>query len=274
MASLFRVAISCTNNWSRLVSLQFIASQSTQKNLPVFAVVGLHPAVVVSFLPTAAENGSIADDDYDYVVNGNLIKDQNKGIASISYDILNLPEQIVVANKGTISYTYDAAGNKLSKTVNETGQATKTTQYLGGMIFENNVLQHVATEEGRVRLASGQWRYDYFLKDHLGNVRVMLNDIATPLEETHYYPFGLTQRGISTQQVGLLANKYKYNGKEEQTELGLEWLDYGARMYDSQIGRWMVVDPKTEMLYGWSSYVYANNDPIFMLIKMVNLSEH
>jgi len=272
MASLFRVAISCTNNWSRLVSLQFIASQSTQKNLPVFAVVGLHPAVVVSFLPTAAENGSIADDDYDYVVNGNLIKDQNKGIASISYDILNLPEQIVVANKGTISYTYDAAGTKLSKTVSETGQASKTTQYLGGMIFENNVLQHVATEEGRVRLESGQWRYDYFLKDHLGNVRVMLNDIATPLEETHYYPFGLTQRGISTQQspidCGCALNKKGFNGNEIQNKefsdgSGLEVYDFNARIYGQQIGRFIQVDPLSEKenQEGLTPYHFSGNNP-------------
>jgi RHS repeat-associated protein len=208
------------------------------------------------------KNGTNTDDDYDYDINGNLTKDQNKGISNISYNILNLPQTITITNKGTITYLYDAAGNKLSKTVNAAGQAAKTTQYLGGMIFEGDMLQHVATEEGRVRLASGQWRYDYFLKDHLGNVRVMLADNGTPLEETHYYPFGLQQKGISTQQAGLLANKYKYNGKEEQTELGLEWLDYGARIYDNQIGRWHVVDPMSEKSYDVSSYAYVRNNPI------------
>lgn len=211
------------------------------------------------------KNGTNTDDDYDYDINGNLTKDLNKGISSISYNILNLPKQIVVDNRGTISYTYDAAGNKLSKTVNETGQAAKTTQYVGGMIFENNVLQHVATEEGRVRLASGQWRYDYFLKDHLGNVRVMLADNGDALEETHYYPFGLTQKGISSQQSGSLANKYKYNGKEEQTELGLDWMDYGARMYDNRIGRWHVVDPKADQIHSSSIYNYTLNNPIIFL---------
>ncbi|MGN7787295.1 DUF6443 domain-containing protein [Niabella sp. 22666] len=201
------------------------------------------------------------NNDYAYDVNGNLTQDLNKGINSISYNILNLPQTITVTNKGTITYLYDAAGNKLSKTVNETGQVAKTTQYLGGMIFENNVLQHVATEEGRVRLSSGQWRYDYFLKDHLGNVRVMLSDNGDPLEETHYYPFGLTQKGISSQQLtASLQNKYKFNGIEESTDLGLNQYDAFFRTMDPQLGRWWQADPRAS---DWESpYAAMGNNPI------------
>lgn len=217
-------------------------------------------------LPTTGlgdfNNGANTDDDYDYDDNGNLKYDKNKNIQSIAYNLLNLPETITVTGKGTITYKYDAAGIKLSKTVNETGQPQKTTTYLGDVTFENNNLQFVSTEEGRATAEANAWNFDYYLKDHLGNIRVMIREGGTVLEETHYYPFGLQMKGISWQNAGVLPNKLKYNGNEEQTELGLEWLDYGARMYDNQIGRWHVTDPVAEMGRKWTPYNYALNNPL------------
>ncbi|WP_201747888.1 DUF6443 domain-containing protein [Chitinophaga vietnamensis] len=130
------------------------------------------------------KNGTNAGDDYDYDPMGNLTKDLNKGITAITYNHLNLPVDITIPGKGVISYQYDASGNKLKKTVTDnTSGASRviTITYIGGFVYQNDTLQFASHDEGRVRLVyrSGQapaYVYDYFVKDHLGNTRLVLTE--------------------------------------------------------------------------------------------------
>jgi len=80
------------------------------------------------------------------------------------------------------------------------------------------------------------------------------------LEESHYYPFGLT---VSQAASGATApeNPYKYNTKELETTFGLQNYEYGARQYNSQIGRWNSIDPLADKYYSISPFVYVANRP-------------
>ncbi|HVI44428.1 MAG TPA: DUF6443 domain-containing protein [Chitinophaga sp.] len=129
------------------------------------------------------KNGTVVEDYYDYDANGNVTKETNKDIASIDYNHMNLPQVITFKNKGSITYLYDAVGSKLRKTTvdNTSGGKVTVTDYDGGFIYQQDTLLYFAHDEGRVRLVyqSGQapvYAYDYFEKDHSGNVRMVLTE--------------------------------------------------------------------------------------------------
>ena len=203
---------------------------------------------------TAFVNGASAAGEYAYDVNGNLTKDLNKGITDIQYNVLNLPSTVSFSDGSTITYTYGADGTKL-RTVHKIGSTTTTTDYCGNVIYENGTQKLLLTEEGYINL-TGTQQYHYYLKDHQGNNRVVINQSGTVEETNHYYPFG----GV----FGTTGNTqpYKYNGKEFDTKKGLNWYDYGARYYDAALGRFTTVDPSSENYYAFNPYSYCVNNPI------------
>ena len=191
--------------------------------------------------------------EYTYDSNGNLTKDLNKGISNISYNCLNLPSAVTFSDGSTIAYTYGADGTKL-KTVHKIGSTTTTTDYCGNVIYENGVQKLLLTEEGYVTLSDG--KYHYYLKDHQGNNRVVINQSGTVEEANHYYPFG----GVFASSGNV--QPYKYNGKEYDSKKGLNWYDYGARHYDAVLGRFTTNDRFAEKYYSMSPYQYGANSPV------------
>ena len=193
--------------------------------------------------------------------------DLNKGIIDITYNDLNLPLQICYTGNNRIVYSYDAAGNKRKQEVYDEfhGKKPTTTTFIGNFVYQNGVLMWHNFDEGRVVYNKGLSvsRTEIFLKDHLGNVRVVYdNSTGEPVQHTNFYPFGMQMYTPSTLSATIKINEYLYNGKMYQDELGLGWYDYGARFYDGVVGRWWSVDPLAEKYKKWSPYNYCVDNPM------------
>ena len=193
------------------------------------------------------------DNEYAYDANGNLTQDLNKGIEDIQYNCLNLPRLVKFKDQSTITYTYAADGTKL-RVEHKIGNSTTRTTYCSNVIYEDGTAKCLLTEEGYVSLDDRE--YHYYLKDHQGNNRVLVNKNGGVEEINHYYPFG----GIFASEENV--QPYKYNGKELETKKGLNWYDYGVRRYDAVLGRWHKIDPMTEKYYSVSPYAYCSSNPV------------
>jgi RHS repeat-associated protein len=222
---------------------------------------------------------------YTYDANGNLKTDAAKGITNIVYNYLNLPQTIQFTNNRKIEFVYDGTGVKLRKTTWENGIVKETRDYMENFEYKDDKIERISHSEGYITprakradegtefvgLGGLVWQYNYVLKDHLGNTRVTFADVNngntiepnTEISQiNHYYPFGLNMEGNWNGASADAKNKYQYNGKELQSDFGLDWNDYGARMYDAARGQWTSVDPMAEKYTNLSSYCYVANNPI------------
>jgi len=213
--------------------------------------------------------------EYYYDQNGSTTADVNSGISTIQYNLLNLPDQIQFTEGHKNMYTYDARGKKL-ETVNYTvhnivnvpintistlpanpSDYTKlTTDYVGNMIYENGALKEILLPEGYYQNGV----YYYYLKDHLGNNRVVINSSGAVMEKSHYYPSGMRFSPESTSNSAALP--YRYNGKELEAMNGLNQMDYGARRRGAGLPVWTAVDPLAEKYYSISPYAYCAGNPV------------
>src|SRR5690606_5573929 len=115
--------------------------------------------------------------------------------------------------------------------------------------------QSKSTEKGRCRGRSHPTNVDIYFDD------VTVTHTLSPIVSSgDYYPFGLTFNSYSRENS--TTQDYLYNGKELQDELGMGWMDYGARMYMPEIGRWGGIDPQADHMRRHSPYNYAFDNPV------------
>ncbi len=163
-----------------------------------------------------------------------------------------MPQTLTISNplgSATNSYTYAADGRKLKTVI-----GGKTTDYCGNVIYENGVLKRILVEGGYIEGGT----YYFYLTDHLGNNRVVANASGAVVQTNHYYPFGMSfpEGAVSSSQP------YKYNGKELDTDRGLNLYDYSARYMDPTLGRFNTVDPMAEKYYSISPYAYCAGNSV------------
>jgi RHS repeat-associated protein len=152
-------------------------------------------ASVATTNPDFKDDPSQSSNDYAYDNNGNITTDANRNISALAYNYLNQPKDIIIPGKGNVYYVYDANGIKLKKIVLDNVASTTTvTDYLGPMVFENNEVKYIAHDEGRARVKPfpsplpndpppADFKYEYYTKDHLGNVRSTVTSELVPITD-------------------------------------------------------------------------------------------
>jgi len=197
-------------------------------------------------------------EEYDYDKNGNMTYDGNTGISTIQYNALNLPDIMQFTKGHQNRYTYNAAGQKLNQTCytllsiinvpkgtitaapTNTGFVKVVTDYAGDKIYQDNALKMILTPEG-------YWQngvYFYYLKDHLGNNRVVVNGSNGQIvEKSHYYPSGMRFLESTSNSAAI---PYRYGGKELEAMNGLNQYDFGARRRFAWLPVTTTMDPLCE----------------------------
>lgn len=217
-------------------------------------------------------------DQYTYDLNGNMITDDLNSNIGILYDHRNLITQLRHTENDIIyetKYYYDEAGNRVRKEVfqivddgisggEEDPLLLKNEVYLRGadgkdlVIYLNGTLEQWnifgLSNEGKI---SNSGEIYFYLKDHLGSVRVMITEKGSVKSAQDYDAWGYLLSGRIMKSED---SKYKFTEKERDDENKYDY--FGARYYDSRIGRWGSIDSLLEKHYDFSPYNYVLCNPL------------
>ena len=196
----------------------------------------------------------------------------------------------------TIYYTYSADGTKLRSTYKkaeyrvypynpetsltsfnvETGLNVGTVgmakpiakrlktkyYYCSNIVYDNDNISAILFDGGYASVDDDNGIVMHFyVKDHLGSNRLVVDGNGNIEEVNHYYPFG----ALMGDRCGVSRNNYKYIGKELDTMYGWNMQDHEARWYDPVVGRWHSIDMLAEKMFYVSPYAYCFNNPVKLL---------
>ena len=211
--------------------------------------------------------------EYDYDSNGALTRDSNRGIKSIAYDYAHYPSYINMSIGKKIRYVdndYTPDGRKLSskhKTYPSGNISVTTTDlYIDGLMLRNDAPLMWRFDGGYVELnANGTpTRWNYYVTDHLGSTRMVVDSNDNIRETVNYYPFGSEMRISNPAQMsGDTSHPFRFTGKELDRQNSLNMYDFGARLFDvAGVPMWTSVDPLCEKYYNITPYSYCAGNPV------------
>lgn len=185
-------------------------------------------------------------------------------------------------------YTTSTSSFPFAGLLNPSGSEGGPKAYLNWLVFDRNFAlldggfkrlsaapketgQNVTHERlfGEVVVKHAGFVYVYFSNEETSPVDVYFDDFkvehikSSVIESQDYYPFGLAFNSYTRENE--TPNQNQYNGKEVQDELNLGWIDYGARMYMPDLGRWSTIDPLGFKFANYTPYNYAIDNPVVFI---------
>lgn len=241
-------------------------------------------------------NASTPDRVYGYDANGNLTTDSFKGMTSTTYTRATYPYHID-KDDADISYLYSANDLRIYKKVDQldNGTITGTTQEyylqaggqdLGVYNYNDSTWQYFVFGKDRiakvvpqadqqpgsngVNVALNAEQLSFYIYDHLGNTRVNFTpefvdngnggcSRKTALNFAgDYYPYGKILRQFVSS--GMEEERYLTTGHERDKETDLDYR--GARFYDSDVARFLSLDPLAVKRLSMTPYNYVLGNPV------------
>jgi RHS repeat-associated protein len=232
---------------------------------------GIGPGGTPYYSPVS---GSAEEEQYAYDAVGNLmatLDSQGDTLNVMRYNRLNLPEEYLTAEGDSIRYVYSADGEKLYVQEIPSSGTSKGTEYAANYRLEDGSLTMIHTDAGYYTpvtppsgAGSPSYAHIWYLKDHLGNNRILADGSGNALKIHHYDPFGnqIAVAGGTTTSfpAGATESPYKYGGKEWNTTT-LTY-DFEARQFAPAFHRFTTMDPLAEKYYSISPYAYCADNPI------------
>ena len=229
--------------------------------------------------------------EYTYDRNGNMTSDLNRKVSLISYNRQNRPARIKHSG-GTETFTYLSDGTKRERTALGKDWSLSRTEYRGNLVCADDSLKYILFDGGLIAMDGSSPEYLFFLRDHLGSVRVVARPDGKVVQVNHYYPYGMAfagggmsgnagahpvEGGVSVAGGSLeiggetggmelarpgASQPYRFLGNELYTSNSLGLYDFSARMYDPALGRFLSVDPMAETCLNMTPFAYCGNNPI------------